>query len=193
MNESNIEKEDFIRLQGIPFRVGEPLSDLYKYAQIKARTKSECFGSHLPSDPECLSCYMMTQRYCVNLTKHNLKFRSDNNKSDANILRIKAMDGAPLDSVLIDTALAKIGFKSKDSKSYLIARLILSSNGKQQEVLKREIMAIIGPKSNFKDVSVRMSQIVSRIHQYSDLRVTRETVKYIRIIRKGMDENEKVQ
>jgi hypothetical protein len=187
MNESNIEKENFIRLQGIPFRVGEPLTDLYKYAQIKARTKSVCFGSYLVSDPECLSCYMATQNYCIRLTKHNIGIRVADNKSDANILRIKAMDGAPLDSVLIDTALAKIGFKSKDSKSYLIARLILSSDGKKQDVLKQEIMAIIGPKSNFKDVSVRMSQIVARIHQYSDLRVSRETIKYIKISRKAAE------
>lgn len=190
MNESIKEKEDFIRLQGIPFRVGEPLTDLYKFAQIKARTKSACFGSYLASDLECQNCFMATQRYCIRLTKHSLDIRAVDNKSDANILRIKAMDGAPLDTVLIDAALAKIGFKSKDSKSYLIAKLILSSDGKKQEVLKKEIMEIIGPKSNFKDVSVRMSQIVARIHLYSDLRVTRETVKYIRITRKGMVENE---
>lgn len=181
MNESTKEKEDFIRAQGIPFRVGEPVTELFVFAQIKARTKSTCFGFYDESDSECLNCYKKSA--CKGLTGHILGLKAQDIKNDPDILRITAMDGTPLDTVSIDAILDKIGFRSKESKSYLIAKHILSSDGKRIDVLQREIMAIIGPKASLKDVAVRISQVTARIHEYTDLRITREVVRFLKITR----------
>ena len=182
---SDAQKEAFIKSQGIIFPVNGDLETLYNWALIRsmASSKSFCFGAHSDSDEECKKCYLAKLKHCQKLTKH-IETYDKYRRTSGDILVVNSKDGNSMDEIDVHAELAKCCIRSRESKTYKVAELVLRSHNKPLNILFEEIRTVLGGDTSLPHARVWFYQAYKRLNKHTGLILSKERVMYLKIKRK---------
>jgi len=177
---SNRKKKQFIKSHNIPVYETSrfPINKLLKFALVKDAIELDCFGYCDPESSICKKCYLFENNYCKSFTKY-LSQLEDQSVDDA--ITVVEYVGKVKESKImsLDYSMEKLGFQSKRSASYKIAKVILDSNNKPYGDVIKKISSIM--KGTTHAAQIRFYQIRKRIEERLGFQVSIITTKYVQI------------
>jgi hypothetical protein len=177
---SNTEKKDFIKDKDIPvYESAEfTLDKILKFSLVKDTINLDCFGYCDEDSKVCRKCFLFSNGYCKEFSKYLAQF--DGISESDSITIVEWHDNKKEYKIMsLDHSLEKLGFKSKKSASYRIAKVILESADKPYGDVIKKIAGIM--KGTTHAAQIRFYQTRKRIEDRLGLKVLIITTKYIQI------------